>query len=79
MVAQGFQSLFAPAGTPRPIIDQISQATRTGMAEDDMQRLMIASGFEPQRESTPEKTGRFLADEIARWTPIIKSIGLKLE
>ena len=79
MVSQGFQSLFAPVGTPLPIIEQISRATRAAMADDDMQRLMIASGFEPQRDTDPEKTRRFVAAEIARWAPIIKGIGLKLD
>ena len=79
MVSEGFQSLFAPAGTPLPIIEQISRATRAAMADDDMQRMMIASGLEPQRNSTPDQTRRFVAAEIARWAPIIKGIGLKLD
>ena len=79
MISQGFQGLFAPAGTPAPIIEQISQATRVAMADDDMQRMMIASGFEPQRDSTPDQARRFVAAEIARWAPIIKSLGLKLD
>ena len=79
MISQGFQGLFAPAGTPAPIIEQISQATRVAMADDDMQRMMIASGFEPQRNSTPDQARRFVAAEITRWAPIIKSLGLKLD
>src|SRR5712692_7903106 len=79
MIAQGFQSLFAPAGTPPAIVAQISQATRVAMADDDMQRLMVASGLEPQPDSTPESTRRFVAAEIARWAPVIKRIGLKLD
>jgi tripartite-type tricarboxylate transporter receptor subunit TctC len=38
-----------------------------------------ASGFEPQRDSDPEQTRRFVAAEIARWAPIVKGIGLKLD
>jgi hypothetical protein len=34
--------------------------------------------MEPYRDSTPEKTARFVAEDIARWTPVIRSIGLKL-
>jgi tripartite-type tricarboxylate transporter receptor subunit TctC len=30
-------------------------------------------------DSGPEKAKRFVEDEIARWTPIIKAIGLKIE
>jgi tripartite-type tricarboxylate transporter receptor subunit TctC len=79
MVSQNFIGLFAPARTPGAIIQQIGQATRTAMADSDFQQAFIASGFEPYVDSSPEKAARFVADEIARWSPIIKAIGLKLE
>jgi tripartite-type tricarboxylate transporter receptor subunit TctC len=79
MIGTGFIGLFAPAGTPRPIVDQISRASRAVMADAEMQRLITNSGFEPDHNPSPEKTRRFLADEIARWTPIIRSIGLALD
>jgi tripartite-type tricarboxylate transporter receptor subunit TctC len=79
MVVQSFAGLFAPAGTPKAIIEKIAQATRTAVAEPDFQRMLMASGFEPYLGSTPEKTTQFVRDEIARWTPIIKSIGLSLD
>ena len=79
MVAQNFIGLFAPAKTPREIIDQIAQVTRTAMADQQFQQAFIASGFDPYLDSTPEKTRAFVEDEIARWTPIIKAIGLKLD
>jgi len=79
MIAQNFIALMAPSGTARPIIDQIAQATRTAMADREFRQLLIASGFEPYPDSGPEHARRFLADEIARWSPVIKAIGLKLD
>jgi tripartite-type tricarboxylate transporter receptor subunit TctC len=79
MISQNFIGLFAPAGTPKPIIEQIAQATRTGLADRDLQQLFHAAAFEPILDSGPEQARRFLDDEIARWSPIIKSIGLKLD
>jgi len=79
MVSQNFVALFAPAGTPRPIIDQIAQATRAGLSDRDLQQLFLAAAFEPRPDSGPEHARRFLDEEIARWSPIIKSIGLKLD
>ena len=79
MIAANFVGLFAPAGTPGAVIERISQATRVAMSDAAFRQLLTASGLEPQPESTPEKTRRFLEDEIARWTPVIRSIGLKLE
>jgi tripartite-type tricarboxylate transporter receptor subunit TctC len=79
MISQNFIGLFAPAGTPRPIIEQVAQATRAGLAERDLQQLFLTAAFEPSPESGPEQTRRFLDEEIARWSPVIKTIGLKLD
>src|SRR5438309_2326875 len=79
MVAQNFIGLFAPARTPTPVIDRIADATRAAMADQQFRQAFVASGFEPLPDSTPEKARHFVADEVARWTPIIKTIGLKIE
>src|SRR5947209_17624561 len=69
MISQQSIGLFAPAGTPEPIIAQIAQVTRVALAEPGYRRMLIESGFEPDLDSTPEKFRRLLEDEIARWTP----------
>jgi tripartite-type tricarboxylate transporter receptor subunit TctC len=79
MISQNFVALFAPAGTPRPIIEQVAQATRSGLSDRELQQLFHAAAFEPRPDSGPEHARRFLDDEVARWSPIIKSIGLKLD
>jgi tripartite-type tricarboxylate transporter receptor subunit TctC len=77
MIAQNFLGLFAPARTPAAIVEQISNATRTIMADHALREKLIASGFEPYPDSSPEAARRFVDAEIVRWAPIIKSIGLK--
>jgi tripartite-type tricarboxylate transporter receptor subunit TctC len=79
MISQNFIGLFAPARTPLAIIEQVTQATHAVMGDELYLRSLVASGFEPYPDSSPEKTRAFVVDEIARWTPVIKSIGLKLE
>ena len=79
LVSANFIGLFAPKETPKPIIDQIAQATRAALADKELQRTYTAAGFDPDLESTPEKTRHFLDEEIARWTPVVKAIGLKLD
>jgi len=79
MVSQNFIGLFAPARTPQPIVEQIAHATRAAMADQDYQKMLLASGFEAELDSTPDKARRFVDEDIGRWTPIIKSIGLKLD
>jgi tripartite-type tricarboxylate transporter receptor subunit TctC len=79
MIAQSFIGLYAPARTPKGIIERISEATRAAMRGGDFQRSLIALGVQPELDSSPDKTRQFIVDEIARWTPVIKAIGLKLD
>jgi tripartite-type tricarboxylate transporter receptor subunit TctC len=79
MISQQSIGLFAPGGTPKPIIAQIAQATRVALADPAYRQTLIESGFEPDLDSTPEKFRRLLEDEIAHWTPLVKAIGLKLD
>jgi tripartite-type tricarboxylate transporter receptor subunit TctC len=79
VVAQQSVGLLAPAGTPKPIIGQIAQATRTALSDPEYQRLLTESGFEPDFDSGPEKFRRSLERDIARWTPVVKAIGLKID
>jgi len=79
MVAQNFIGLFAPAKTPKEIIDQLAQATRSAMTDAQFRQAFVSSGFDPYPNSTPKKTQQFVEAEINRWTPIIRSLGLKLD
>jgi tripartite-type tricarboxylate transporter receptor subunit TctC len=79
LIATGSVGLLAPAGTPRPIIDQIAQATRTALAEREYQQMLMESGVAPTPDSNPEKFRQMLADDIALWTPIIKALALKID
>jgi tripartite-type tricarboxylate transporter receptor subunit TctC len=79
MIAQNFLGLFAPAGTSKAIVDQISRASAAALADPEFQRALVTAGTDPVLDSGPEKTRRFLEQEIARWTPIIKAVGLKVE
>lgn len=79
MVAANFNGLFAPAGTPKAVLDKITGLTRTAMADEAVQKTLIASGFEPVVDSGPEAAQQMVADESARWKPIMKETGFKIE
>jgi tripartite-type tricarboxylate transporter receptor subunit TctC len=79
LIAENSIGLLAPAGTPREIIERIAEATRTAMADPNYQQMFIASAFEPQMDSNPDKFRRFLEQEIAHWRPLVHAIGLKLD
>jgi tripartite-type tricarboxylate transporter receptor subunit TctC len=79
MVAANFNGLFAPTGLPAAIVDQLAGATRKLMADPEFDRLLVASGFEPTAESGPEQARRLVADEVRRWTPIMKATNFKMD
>jgi tripartite-type tricarboxylate transporter receptor subunit TctC len=79
MVAANFNGLFAPAGVPKDIIDLIANETRNAMTDKALQEQMITQGFEPVLDSGPDEAQREVLSELARWTPIVKSIGFKVQ
>jgi tripartite-type tricarboxylate transporter receptor subunit TctC len=78
LITLQFMGVFAPAGTPRPIIEQIAVATHQVMADKEFQKRLMLAGFEPVTDSGPEQTAAFIKEELARWTPLLKASGLKM-
>lgn len=72
-----FNGIFTTAGVPRPVVDQLHQATMKVMADADFQNFLRNAGAEPVTDSNPEKTARFLQNELKRWTPVIRAMELK--
>ena len=79
MVAVNFAGLFATAGTPDSIIAQLGEATRKAMANAELRDVYDKAGLEVSSEDTPAKAAKFIEDEVARWTPVIRSINLKAD
>jgi tripartite-type tricarboxylate transporter receptor subunit TctC len=79
LIATGAIGLLAPAGTPRPIIDQVAQVTRTALAERTYQQMLIEAGLEPTPDSSPEKFRQMLASDVALWAPLVKALALKID
>ena len=79
MIGLLFLGLFAPAATPKQIVDRIAEATHAAMTEPDFQKVLMASGLEPVPDSNSEKAKRFMEEEIARWGPVVKAAGFKVE
>jgi tripartite-type tricarboxylate transporter receptor subunit TctC len=79
MTVRGSIGLLAPAGTPHAIIEQIAQATRMVVAEPAFQRMLIDAGIEPTPDSNPDEFRRSLAADVALWTPVVKTLGLKID
>jgi tripartite-type tricarboxylate transporter receptor subunit TctC len=77
LVVQVFNGIFAPAGTPRPIVDRIANASKKIMTDPELQKALKAAGAEIVLDSDSDKAMRFVAEERERWTPIIKASGIE--
>ena len=77
MVALNFAGLFMPAATPAGTVDKAAAALRAALADRSMLSLLTHSGMELSADDTPDKARRFIDEEIARWTPVIRSLALK--
>ena len=64
-------ALFAPAGTPRTIIDTINAATTRVLADEDMKERASALGFRLVG-GTPDALGAYLRDDIDKWAKVAK-------
>jgi len=79
LVVEAMIATFAPAGTAKDVVDQLSQAQLKVMSDPGFQAFLRKSGAVPVTTSTPELAGRFIKSEIERWTPIIRATGYKLD
>ena len=77
MIGQLFLGVYARAGTPSAILNQIADATRKIMADEAFEKTLLAAGFEPVHYFGAEQGRRYMAEENARWKPVVDAIGLK--
>ena len=70
--------LFAPAGTPKPIVDRLSTETRAALAAPDVSKLLVDLGAEPLG-STPEAFASYVKEEFDRWGKLTKEAGITIE
>lgn len=79
MLAYTFSVLLAPAGTPKPVIERLHQATMRAMSDTTFQKDLERLTVDPVTDSNPEKAVRLIKAELAKWAPLVEAIGLKAE
>ena len=71
-------AMFAPANTPKPIIDKLNaEVVRVFKLPEVTERLKTL-GLDPVL-STPDELGKYQASEIVKWTKVVKESGAKAE
>ena len=73
-----WQAVFAPAGTPKPIVDRLHAEIMKIMATPEVQARLKNSGMQPST-MTPAELGDYQKAEVAKWAQVIKAAGIKAE
>jgi len=77
LVAVNWWGVLYPAGTPRPIVDNLHANTAKALADADVKKRFADLGVEAV-SSTPEQFGSFIKDEMAKYTKLIKEANIKV-
>jgi tripartite-type tricarboxylate transporter receptor subunit TctC len=64
------------AGTPRPTIDRLSAAIASAIKAPEVSERLLALGLEPVG-STPDELASRMAQDAARWAPVVKASGFR--
>ncbi|CAN5737277.1 tripartite tricarboxylate transporter substrate binding protein [soil metagenome] len=78
VVAGTSNLIAAPLGTPPEKLATIARAVNKVMANPDMQAQLTAVGIHPVTNSDPAGAKAYVAKEVARWTPLVKTLGIAL-
>lgn len=73
---EAWTGLFAPAGTPRPIVDKIAAAIAKVMADPELKAKIAAIGCEA-KPMGPDAFGKHVAAEVALWAALTKEAGIE--
>jgi tripartite-type tricarboxylate transporter receptor subunit TctC len=73
-----WHGLYAPKGTPKPVIDKLVAALQAAMKDPTLQQRFTELGAVsyPADKQTPAALEAHLKSEIAKWAPIIKKAGV---
>jgi len=77
--AQAWNALFAPKGTPKPVVDKLSAALDQALDDENTRKRLLELGSvlpdKPKRG--PQPLAALVKSEIERWTKVIKAAGVQ--
>jgi tripartite-type tricarboxylate transporter receptor subunit TctC len=79
-VVSGWNGLFAPKDTPKPVVDTLADALDKALDDEGVRRRLITLGCDIPGKSQrgPAALHALVKSEIARWSPIIKAAGVSM-
>jgi tripartite-type tricarboxylate transporter receptor subunit TctC len=75
---EGWQGLFAPAGTPRPIVDRVAAVVKRVFESPDVVKALTKVGGQPA-PMTPDAFAAFVASERPKWAKVVKASGVHID
>jgi tripartite-type tricarboxylate transporter receptor subunit TctC len=72
----GWLGICVPSGAPIAIVDKLNAEISAGAADPTLKARLIALGVEPMVR-TPSEFGKFVVDEIDKWTKVIEFAGIQ--
>jgi tripartite-type tricarboxylate transporter receptor subunit TctC len=78
LVVTSWQAAAAPAKTPREIVARLNDATVRALRSPDVRERMTQIGFDVVA-STADEFGKFMKEEVERWTAVVNRGGIKPE
>ena len=72
-------SLFAPAGTPRPIVAALNAEVAKMLTAPEVRQRLAELAVEPGDGGSPEQFAAYVQSEIKRWGQVVQQVGVKLD
>jgi tripartite-type tricarboxylate transporter receptor subunit TctC len=79
MVSTSWQGLYAPAGTPRPIIEKLHAVMMQVLGTPDLAQRFAVGGALVVSSRTPEEFQAYSAQEAQRWGKVVKETGATID
>ena len=72
--ASGWFGFFAPAKTPKSVVDMLNRGINKALQSPDVVERLTKLGMDPAT-GTPEEFARIVASDFAKWGPVVKATG----
>jgi tripartite-type tricarboxylate transporter receptor subunit TctC len=74
-----WQSIVAPAGTPREVVSKLHGSIKKVLAMPDVREKLLAAGIEPASSNSPEEFAAFIRSQAETRAKVIQAVGIKLD
>ena len=79
MVSGSWQGVFAPAGTPRPIVEKLHAAVVAALTSPEIVQRLVGVGVAVVTNRTPEEFASFVSAEFSHWGKVARESGATID